>query len=184
VPDADRTTALTAAVAFHTAVDDLGLRVGVDGAETVRLDELAVLNTAETFLAWLRGPASVQFLFGHVVAQSTGLPTGTPTPEGDAVQLHDNEKFDLTLDFKDAKGFDTQDSDPATWTSSDETVATVQVSADTHTATVVAGNPGSATVAVSVTLADGTALSATEAVDVVPAGAATVSLVEGPVTAQ
>jgi hypothetical protein len=39
-------------------------------------------------------------------------------------------------------------------------------------------------VTVSVTLADGTVLSATESVDVVPAGAATISLAEGPVSVQ
>lgn len=176
VPDADRTTALTAAVAFHAAVDDLGLRVGVDGAETVRLDEIAVLNTAETFLAWLRGPASIHLLAGAVLDQTTGLPTGTLI-EGDSVQIHDNEQFDLTVDTKDAKGFETQDQ--VTWSSSDETVAALVVAEDTRTATVVAGTPGSAVITVS----DG-ALSVTEAVDVVPAGTATIAVVEGPVTAQ
>lgn len=100
------------------------------------------------------------------------------------MQIHDDEKFDLSLDFHDAKGVDTTDADPATWTSSDEQVVTLVVSEDTHTATVLAGLPGSAVVRVAVALADGTVLTATEAVDVVPGGAVTVSLVEGPVSKQ
>lgn len=181
--DEARAVALQSALTFHAAVDDLGLRVGVDADQTIADDQATVLDTAEVFLAWLRGPASIRLTPGPALYQSTGLPSGTPT-EGVPVQIHDNEKFDLSLDFKDAKGFDTQDADPATWTVADSTVASVVVSADTHTATVVAGVPGSTTVAVSVTLADGTVLSATEAVDVVPAGAAVVSLVEGPVSLQ
>src|SRR5207237_790861 len=55
-----------------------------------------------------------------------------------------------------------------------ETVATLDVSADTQTCTVVAGQPGSAVV----TLTDGT-ISATLAVDVVPGSVATVEVTTG-----
>jgi hypothetical protein len=184
VTDQDRTTALNGAVAFHTAVDDLGLSLGVDATQTIAHDEQAVLNTAETFLAWLRGPASIHLLAGTVLDQSTGLPTGTPISVGGTVQIHDNEQFTLAIEFDDAKGFPTSDTDPATWTVADDSVASLTVSDDTLTCTVVAGAPGSTTVNVSVTLGDGTVLSANEAVDVLAAGAATITLTEGPVTVQ
>lgn len=184
VPDPIRAAALQAAVAFHGSVGDLDLRLGVASDETIAAGELAVLDTAERFLTWLRGPARLIVTVGVVVDQTTGLPTGTPIPQGAPVQIHDNEQYDLTVSFEDAKGFATTDTDPVSWTSSDETVATVAVSPDTLTGTVVAGNPGSAVVTVEVTLADGTVLTATEAVDVVPAGAATINLAEGPVSVQ
>ncbi len=161
-PDPDRQVALTAAVAFHTGSP---------------VDEIAVLNTAEDFLAWLRGPAVIRLLAGTVSNQSTGVPTGTLI-EGASVQIHDNEKFDVTAVADDAKGFATADT--VTFTPSDPTVFTLTPSAtDPMTSTVVAGVPGSAVLTVS----DGT-LSATLAVDVVPAGAATIALTEGPVTLQ
>lgn len=184
VADPNRTVALHEAVLLHESIGDLRLRVGVDATTTVHAGELAVLNTAETFLAWLRGPTQIRLIPGPVTDQATGLPTGTPIEGDHPVQIHDNEQFDLTLDFKDAKGFDTADTDPASWASADETVATLVLSEDTHTATVKAGSPGSTTVTVSVTLPTGETITATEAVDVVPAGATTVSLVEGAVSAQ
>jgi hypothetical protein len=174
VSDENRIAALNAAVA---AVDDLALIPGVDADHTDRINRDRVLHTAEEFLAWLRGPISIHLLAGAVLDQSTGLPTGTPTSQGGTMQIHDNEQFDLTVDTKDAKGFET--ADVVSWSSSDETVATLVVSDDSRTATVVAGNPGSTTIQVS----DGV-LSATEAVDVVPAGTATIALTEGPVTEQ
>lgn len=182
--DPDRIAALDAALEFHEQLHDIHLQPGVAATVTYTAGLDNVRNTAEVFLAWLRGPRRIQLLRGAVLSQATGLPTGTPNPQGDTVQLHDNEKFDLSVQFEDAKGFVTQDADPVSWSSSDETVAAVTASADTLTGTVVAGNPGNATITVSVTLVDGTVLTATEAVDVVPAGAATISLVEGPVQPQ
>lgn len=175
--DPDRAPALQAAVAFHAAVGDLTEQLGVDAAVTIAAGETAVRNTAEVFLAWLKGTVSLTLIAGPITDQQSGLPTGTPTTQGGTVQLHDNEQFDLTVDTKDAKGFETPDQ--VTWTVDDETVATVVVSDDTRTATIVAGNPGSAVV----TVTDGT-LTATEAVDVVPGGTALISLTEGPVTTQ
>ena len=175
--DPDRASALQASAVFHAAVGDLAEKLGVDVADTIAAGETAVRNTAEVFLAWLKGTVSLTLIAGPITDQQSGLPTGTPTTQGGTVQLHDNEQFDLTVDTKDAKGFETQDQ--VTWSSADESVATVVVSDDTRTATVVAGNPGSTTITVS----DGT-LTATEAIDVVAAGTATISLVEGPVTTQ
>jgi hypothetical protein len=64
--------------------------------------------------------------------------------------------------------------DTLTWTVADPTVATLQVSADTYSAVVVAGNVGSTVV----TLTDGT-LTATEAVDVIAGTATAIVLNEG-----
>lgn len=177
--DPDRATALHEAVAFHAAIGDLPLKVGVDAAVTIAADETAVRNTAEVFLAWLKGAVSMTLFAGPITNQFSGMPSGVPTPQGGTVQLHDNEQFDLTVDTKDAKGFETPDT--VTWASADETVATVVVSLDGRTATIVAGNPGSTVITAT---DDAAGLSATEAIDVVPAGTATVSLVEGPVTTQ
>jgi hypothetical protein len=176
MPDSDRVAALKVAFGLHEAAGDLRLRCGEDRAVTIARDETAIRDSAEVFLAWLRGTVRIRLYAGSATDQTTGQPTGTPT-EGVPVQIHDNEQFTLTVDTKDAKGFETPDA--VTWTSSDETVATITVSDDTRTATIVAGSPGSAVV----TVTDGE-LSATEAVDVVPAGTATISVVEGPVTAQ
>lgn len=176
--DVARAAALSAAVDFHAAVGDLGLRLGVSAADTIAADEIAVLDTAERFLLWLRGPAHLTLSAGPVTDQTSGLPTGTPIHEGvPAVQIHDNEQFDVTVIAEDAKGFATADT--VTFVSSDESVFTVVAGADPMTSTVVAGVPGSAVLTVS----DGT-LSATLAVDVVPAGAATIALSEGPVSVQ
>lgn len=175
--DAARAAALQSAVRFHGYVGDLDLRCGVDAGHTIAAGQISVLDTAEVFLAWLRGPAHLALTAGPVVDQTSGLPTGTPISEGVPVQIHDNEQFDVTVTAEDAKGFATADA--VTFVSSDETVFTVVAGADPMTSTVVAGVPGSAVLTVS----DGT-LSATLAVDVVPAGAATIALSEGPVTVQ
>jgi hypothetical protein len=176
VSDPDRTEALRGALRFHLDLGDIQLHLGVDAGTSAGQGQTAVLTTAETFLAWLRGPATMSLHPGQVIDQITHIPTGTPVV-GELMQIHDNEQFDLTVDTRDAKGFETQDA--VAWASSDPAVASLAVSADTRVVTVVAGVPGSAVI----TVTDGT-LSATEAVDVVPAGTATIALVEGPVTTQ
>ena len=96
------------------------------------------------------------------------------------MQIHDNEKFSLTVDTKDAKGFETADS--ITWTADDNgAVIELQVSDDSRSCEVVAVAPGSAVITVS---DDAAGLSATEAVDVVAGGTATIGLVEGAVEPQ
>ena len=67
----------------------------------------------------------------------------------------------------DSKGFPT--SDTLTWSSADDTVVSLQPSADTLSCLVVAGVPG---LGVVVTVTDGT-ISATDSFDVVPGGVAT-----------
>lgn len=174
--DVDRAQALTAALELNIAAGGLRTQRGVDRGETLQDDARDVLDTAETFLAWLRGPARIQLHLGLVVDQATGHPTDT-TDQGVSVQIHDNEQFTVTAEADDAKGFPTADT--VTFSSSDETVFTVVTGDDPATVTVVAGNPGSAVL----TATDGT-LSATLAVDVVAAGAATIALTTGDVTTQ
>jgi hypothetical protein len=174
--DVDRADALRAALDLNIAAGGLSLHCGVDRAETLRADAAAVLDTAETFLAWLRGPVRIHLHPGLVVDQTTGLPSGTHI-QGAPVQIHDNEQFTVTAEADDAKGFPT--GDPIAFTSSDESVFTVVAGDDPSTITVVAGVPGSAVL----TATDGE-ITATLAVDVVPAGAATVALTTGDVTTQ
>jgi len=178
VDQSNRQTALQQALELHEAAGDLRIRRGEDAQLTLLADTLAVLDTANRFLAWLRGTVTIHLVPGPVVDQTTGTPTGTPNG-GSPVQIHDNEQFSLTVDTRDAKGFETPDA--VTWTVDNDAVAALVVSADTRSCTIVAGSPGSAVV----TVTDSDAgLSATEAVDVVAAGTATISLVEGPVEVQ
>lgn len=100
------------------------------------------------------------------------------------MQLHDDEQVTLSVAVSDAKNVNlpddaSTDTDNLNWTVDDEGVATLQVSADSRSCTVVAGQPGSTVV--TVTLGD---LSATEAVDVVPGNAALITISEGTPTKQ
>jgi hypothetical protein len=106
--DVDRADALRAALDLNIAAGGLSLHCGVDRAETLRADAAAVLDTAETFLAWLRGPVRIHLHPGLVVDQTTGLPSGTHI-QGAPVQIHDNEQFTVTAEADDAKGFPTGD---------------------------------------------------------------------------
>lgn len=107
---------------------------------------------------------------------SITIKAGDPTVQGKAapMQLHDNEQVVLTVSETDAKGVAIS-TDTLSWTSSDETIATVTVDpTTTYSATIVAGTVGSATITVS----DGT-LSATEAIDVIAGPVAAISIGEG-----
>jgi hypothetical protein len=176
--DPIRIAALRDALDMHLAIGDLRLKVGVDAATTIATDTAAVLATAETFAAWLRGSVSIHLHASDLRYQVSGLPVGTPIPTtGGIMQIHDTEQFTLSAVTSDAKGFPT--TDPLTWTVDNADAVSLVVSDDTQSCTVVAGNPGSAVV----TVTDGT-LTATEAVDVVPGGTALISLTEGPVEEQ
>lgn len=134
-----------------------------------------VIELAQRMYDWLTTPPAAAHL--------TLIPGGI-TRQGDnqetPVQLHDDEQFPLSVNATDAKGFAVTDPNLA-WTVDNESVVSLQVSDDKQTATVVAGIPGSAVV----TLTDSVSgLKVTEAVDVVPAGVALITLTEGTVAKQ
>lgn len=137
-----------------------------------------MLDSATALFRWLIGPVHFEFTIGPVRRQSDGSPTGR-TIGGFPMQLHDDEQITLSVAVTDAKGAPIADdplnsADNLVWSFDTESVATLQVSDDTRSATVVAGLPGSGTG--TVTLGD---LSATFAVDVVPGNAALISISEG-----
>jgi hypothetical protein len=137
----------------------------------------ALLDTATTIFRWLTGPVSFTIRIGEVYKQN-GSSTGR-TIGGSPMQLHDDEQVTLSVAVADAKGAAIADDasrtdDDLQWTVADENVATLQVSSDTRTCTVVAGTPGSTVVTIK--LGD---LEATEAIDVVPGDAALITISEG-----
>ena len=140
--------------------------------------DAALRATATAIYNWVTGPAALWITIGTVVHQDTGQPTGTIIG-GTPMQLHDDEQVALTVTVASAKGSVIPD-DPATstddltWTTDDSTVAALEVSADTRTCTVRAGVTGSTIVSVSFQ-----ELSATLAVDVIPGGAAVLTIGEG-----
>lgn len=179
-----RVDALLAALDFHENVDgDFALTPGESRADTYARLRTAVLETADDFLCWLRGPNRLLITFGQVIHQNTLLPTGNHNAGGTVAQLHDNEQVDITVVAVDAKGFESADA--LTYAVGDETICTVvgATDEDSHTATIVAGNPGSTTVTVTDPTAVDPATSqpifATIAVDVLPAGAVTITVTEG-----
>jgi hypothetical protein len=159
-------------------VGGLHVRPGVDREQTVALAEHAIRASAEVFAAWLAGTVRLALTRGEVTHQETGEPTGTPN-EGDPMQLHDDEQFTLSVDTRDARGFET--ADQIGWTVDNADVTRLDIAEDGRSVTVVALQPGSAVITVT---DDAAGLSATEAVDVVPGGTATIALVEGEVTRQ
>jgi hypothetical protein len=174
-----REAALNASLHMHLAeASRRGLIRHPEGGNT----EQKILDTASRFYAWLTGTVTLTLHEGPVVSQATGKPTGTTHPEGENMQLHDDEKFNLSVDTKDAKGFET--SDAIDWAASDGgTILALTVASDGRSCEVVAVAPGSAVITVTDN-ATTPPMTATEAVDVVPAGTATVSLAEGSVEKQ
>ena len=173
----DRTDARYLAMAqaltlHHGGWSDLIAEVGTDDADA------ALRATATTIYDWVTGPVAIYVTIGTVLNQSTGTPTGTIL-RGTPMQLHDDEQVDLTVAVASAKGSPIPD-DPATsgddltWASDDSTIASLAVSSDTRTCTVLAGVTGSTVV--TVTLGE---LSATLAVDVIPGDAAVITIGEG-----
>ena len=96
------------------------------------------------------------------------------------MQIRDTEKVDFTVVEADVKGADVPDDpnstlDDLTWTIDNDSVASLQVSGDTRTCTAIGGTPGSAVI----TVATGSGLSATVALDVVPSDAVTLTVTAG-----
>jgi hypothetical protein len=123
-----------------------------------------ILGTAQSFYEWVSKRTGVHMTVtaGEVTKQEEKHP----------MQIHDDEQFTLSVTETDAKGFPVVED--LTWTVDNTDVVTLTVADDKQSATVVAGNPGSAVV----TLTDGT-LTVTEAVDVVAGDGALITLSEG-----
>lgn len=128
------------------------------------------LETATAQYRWLTGPVALEITLGPAVDQDTGKSTGN---EGDT--LKDSEKALLAANAVDAKGQPTSAPTSLTYTSADQTIATIVTDADGTW--VVAGGVGSTvvtgdwpdspsgdvqgTVAVDVTAGDAVSLSIT-----------------------
>lgn len=169
-------------LALSYAVDLHARQFGSTGHST-ESDNQNVTRTATVLFAWLTGPIALILTVGQVLDQTTHQPTGN-NQKGTRMQLHDTEQVDLTVEVADAKGVAILDdpgstSDNLTWSITDTNVASLAISADTRTCTVVAGMPGSAVGTVALG-----ELSATFAVDVVAGAAATIAVTEGTAVAQ
>lgn len=175
-----RLTALQAAVDLHVGTGAFTLQPGVDRTVTIAQAETAVRHTADIFWAWAAGTTSLRITPGPVTSQTTGLPTGT-TSEGNTMQLHDDEQVTYTVDTEDAKGFDTDET--LEWSADNTDVITLVPGENGRTCTVLAGVPGSAIITVTAPNLD-PPLSATEAIDVLVGGTATITLAAGDVTKQ
>lgn len=137
----------------------------------------ALLDIYSRFYALFRGPASLITKIGAIHKQNENAPNND-FHRGDEMQLHDDEQVRLTVDAKDAKGYPTLEQ--LTWTVDNDTVARLEVSADTQSVLVVAGQPGSAVVRVEEhTDGEETPLFATVAVDVVAGDIALIGVTEG-----
>lgn len=167
----DRQAALDAALRLHL---ELGVRLfpGICREETAAAVEDAVRQTARKFAALLEGTKRLRLIPTTPVNESAGA-AGEPTQGATTMQMNTGQKFSVTADTEDAAGFDTAET--LAWSIDNPDVATLVVSADTKTCEVVSGAPGSAVLTATVTSLD-PPLSATLAVDVVPAGTATISL--------
>jgi len=166
----DRSAALKFAVTLHENVFVL-TAAGTSRDEAVT----GVLQTADRFYQWLVKPVHLKITVGEIVNQETGKPSEEQHSGGSTVQLHDDEKVNLTVEAQDAKGADVL-GETLVWSILDESVATLQVADDSMSCEVVAGTPGSTTGTVS---DDAAGVSATFAVDVVPGGVALISITEG-----
>lgn len=138
-----------------------------------------VLETADALLPWAEG-LQLSIMVSSVTYQqgSTPSPQDTKRTPGGNVQLTDTQQVTLSVDPEDSKGQSV--SDTLTWTSSDDTVVSLQPATDGKSCLCVAGNPGTGVV---VTVSDGT-LSATDNFDVVAGDVAQLKISEGTPEAQ
>lgn len=138
-----------------------------------------MLERADRFYGWLVGEVRIIIRIGPVVEETSdvGWPKH-PTAEGETVQINTGQKFSVAIDTRDASGYATDAT--VEWSIADETVATVVLDAgDDQKGWVISGAPGSTVLTVRVTDVE-PPLEATLAVDVVPAGTATVQINAGP----
>lgn len=161
----------------ETALRVVALQAATEGASLgCRQDD--VLDRAQAYFDWLtrRTPATISLTVGEVEKQPQ-------QEEQNPMQIHDDEQFSVTLEVKDAKGFDIQ-GDQITVTVDNTDVVSAEAQAD-GSYNIVAGNPGSAVVTFNAGTDDnGNPVVVTEAVDVVPGNVATVQITEGTPTKQ
>lgn len=138
-----------------------------------------MLERANRFYGWLAGVTRLIVRVGPAVGEESDVtwPKHNAS-EGEIVQINTGQKFSVAIDTRDAAGYPTDAT--VEWSIADETVATVVLDdGDDQKGWVISGAPGSTVLTVRVT--DVTpALEATLAVDVVPAGTATVQINAGP----
>lgn len=138
-----------------------------------------MLERANRFYGWLAGVTRLILRIGPVVGESSdiGWPRN-PAPEGEIVQINTGQKFSVAIDTRDAAGYETDA--VVEWSVADESVATVVLDeGDDQKGWVISGAPGSTVLTVTVTDAPDLP-PATLAIDVVPAGTATVQINTGP----
>lgn len=168
-----RIAALSQAVALYTPV-------GTPPWWAADTLPFAVLNTAELFLVWLRQggqPAWVTIYHGPAQDESDdNVPT---TMEGTPMAgMNTGQKIHLAADPEDAAGYDVDV--PVVFSVADESVVSLlSIDDEPKSVWAVSGAPGSTVVTVTVTKLDGTELTGTLAVDVVPADVAVVNIVAG-----
>lgn len=149
-------------------------------AHTTGTSESAILRTADLFLWWLRAGGTLTSLRLVVGAAQSEDDDSTPSQKGtaDMAGMNTGQKIQLTADPEDAAGYDVDV--PVVFTVADDTVASiVDIPEDPKSVWVVSGAPGNTVVTATVTKLDGTELTGTLAVDVVPGDVAVVNIVAG-----
>lgn len=139
----------------------------------------AMLERANRFYGWLAGVTRLIIRVGPAVGEDSDVTWPKRKPaEGEIMQINTGQKFSVAIDTRDASGYPTDAT--VEWAIADETVATVVLDdGDDQKGWVISGAPGSTVLTVRVTDVE-PALEATLAVDVVPAGTATVQINAGP----
>lgn len=138
-----------------------------------------MLERANRFYGWLVGITRLTIRVGPAVGEDSDVTwPKRNAAEGETVQINTGEKFSVAIDTRDAAGYPTDAT--VEWSVADETVATVVLDdGDDQKGWVISGAPGSTVLTVTVTDAPDLP-PATLAIDVVPAGTATVQINTGP----
>jgi hypothetical protein len=153
----------------------LVLLPGIDRAATEHAAQEAIRRLADGLAAYVLGTTRIHLTPGPVVDEASGNPAET-TPGGEKMQINTGQQVTYTADTEDAAGYDTVEN--IEWSVDNGDVVALRVSEDTRSCTVVSGAPGSALLTARIA---SLGLEVTEAVDVVPAGTATIKLVAGDV---
>jgi hypothetical protein len=133
-----------------------------------------VLRDANGMFRWLTAPIRLIVTLGPPVDQETGQPTND---EGDTMK--DTSKAQLTVTGADAKDQPTNVGTDVTFTSADESIATIVTDPADGSAWVVAGIPGSTVVTGTWPDSPSGSISGTVAVDVTAGDAVSLSITLG-----